>query len=97
MRERMNLNMEDLEMVNGGDQFETGFIAFWLSTYGYGNFIHDNGKGKASVDTDEIMDFFESRGWNFIPSEDGDNLYVDNNGHRYDKFKLLGRIQARTL
>ena len=97
MTERMNLNMEDLEMVNGGDQFETGFIAFWLKLRGYGNFIHDDGRGKTAVDVDGMADFFESRGWTFIPSEDGANLYVDNNGLRYDHYKLMDVITNKKL
>ena len=31
MTDRMNLNMEDLEMVNGGDQSETNYIALLLA------------------------------------------------------------------
>ena len=41
MTDRMKLNMEDLEMVNGGDQSETNYIALLLALSGYGIFMYD--------------------------------------------------------
>ena len=94
MTDRMNLNMEDLEMVNGGSEFETGHVAAMLTLGRYGNFYNLN-KGSINVDTDGIVDFFESKGWNFIPSEDGNNLYVDNNGLRIDQAKVIDLINKK--
>ena len=92
MRERMNLNMEDLEMVNGGTDSETFQLALLLIVGGHGNFLCSDGS-HIVADTDKIADFFESRGWNFIPSADGANLYVDNNGLRFNHEKIKDVIR----
>ena len=44
------------------------------------------------ADNDAVAGFFESRGWNFILSEEGPNLYVDNNGHRNYEDKVREAI-----
>ncbi len=92
MTERMNLNMEDLEMVNGGTDDETFQLALILFLTGHGNHLCYNGS-YMDADTDKIANTFESRGWNFIPSKDGKNLYVDNNGLRFDQIKVLDIIE----
>ena len=96
MRERMNLNMEDLEMVNGGTDSESFQLALILFTKGYGVFTYFK-DSHIYTDIDKIADFFESRGWNYIPSANGANLYVDNNGHRLDQTKVLNMLQEKKL
>ena len=96
MTERMNLNMEDLEMVNGGNVNESYSLALSLCLKGHGNYLCSNGS-YIVADTDKIADFFESRGWTFIPSADGANLFVDNNGHRYDQNKVIDRLIENNL
>ena len=93
MTERMNLNMEDLEMVNGGNVNESYSLALSLCLKGHGNYLCSNGS-YIVADTDKIADFFESRGWTFIPSWNKANLYIDNNGLRVaedDVFTLVGK------
>ena len=49
----MNLNMEDLEMVNGGNVNESYSLALSLCLKGHGNYLCSNGS-YIVADTDKI-------------------------------------------
>lgn len=79
MSRRMNLNMEDLEMVNGGTRNESLYLVLRLACDGYGKFMTSDVK----VDYAGMKNFFASKGYKFIPSEDEQNIFVDHEGLAY--------------
>lgn len=64
---RMNLNIEDLEMVNGGTDQGTYDMAVLLTEKGYGNFHtgNPNGNGGYIINKEAVHAFLESKNYNF--------------------------------
>ncbi len=79
MKERMNLNMEELGMVNSGTKGESFSLVFRLIADGHGKFVTKDAK----VDFAGMKEFFASKGYKFIPSEDDQNIFVDREGLSY--------------
>ena len=87
MTERMNLNMEDLEMVNGGTSDETGALGLILIMKGYSNYV------TIPVDLDRLKDFCASKGYTFVPSEKEENIFIDQEGNTYNTYEIVRKIK----
>ncbi len=87
------LNDRELENVNGGTTIESTVLAIELSTYGYGIFMdYPNG-----IDFEGLRSFFASKGFTFIPSQDGQNLFQDCDGITYCQDYIEYLIESKSL
>ncbi len=98
MKERMSLNMEDLELVNGGTIDDTRKLVWELALNNYGSFAKAGPNGGAVADYDKLNSFFASKGYTFLYSEydDTPNLYAKD-GRSITTDEMIKLINAHTL
>ena len=89
--EKINLN--ELENVNGGTYGKSLSLVVRLAFGGYGKYMTDN----AEIDFAGMKRFFASKGYKFIPSEDGQNIFVDREGLKYGQDYIENLIDNEKL
>ena len=86
------LNLNELEMVNGGTKDETSELFTYLLFLGYGRKCLTEGR----VDVEKIKGLFAERGYKYKPSESGQNFF-EKDGLLYGQDYIIHLIKNGEL